>query len=172
MNHDHSILRKVSLAGFWLVSVLVAQKSLAVDEGKLIPFNDNGAWCWFQDPRVLHDATNDTLLIASVAASDGVDGATRSGDVDLVCYRLASGEKNRVVLHHALLPQDDHNTAALIIRPDGKYLAMYSRHNQDNFTYWRVSARPHDASEWGEEKTFDWTNYFNAVDPKNHATYC
>src|SRR5882672_10851187 len=103
-------MRSISL----LLVGLLARGVLAADEGKLINFNDNGAWCWFQDPRVLRDQTNDTLLIASVAAADGVDGATRGGDVDLVWYRLANGGKQRIVLHHALLPQDDHNTAALM----------------------------------------------------------
>src|SRR6266513_1793494 len=90
---------------------LLAREVLAADAAKLITFNDNGAWCWYQDPRVLHDPANDTLLIASVAAADGVGGAERGGDVDVVAYQLASGAKNRFVLHHSLQPQDDHNTA-------------------------------------------------------------
>src|SRR5437763_10297476 len=84
--------------------------------GKLIVFNDNGAWCWYQDPRVVRDPANDTLLIASVASSDGVGGRARGGDVDVVEYKLATGETSRFVLHHNLQPQDDHNTAAILIR--------------------------------------------------------
>jgi hypothetical protein len=156
-----------------VVAVAVAVRVATAEgaAGKVVVFNDNGAWCWYQDPRVVHDPANDTLLIASVACSDGAGGKSRGGDVDLVSYKLATGEGNRFVLHHNLQPQDDHNTAAILIRPDGKYLAMYSRHNQDGFTYWRVSASPHDASNWGEEQTFDWTPYFKEVDPKNHVTY-
>ncbi len=144
----------------------------AADEvaGKLITFNDNGAWCWYQDPRVLHDSKNNTLLIASVAASEGAGGSTRGGDVDVVSYELGSGKSSRFVLHAGLQTEDDHNTPALMIRPDGKYLAMWSRHNQDNFTYWRVSTRANDASEWGARQTFDWTPHFEDV--RNRATYC
>src|SRR5947207_14279015 len=91
-----------------LVLVLAGAVCWADDARKLITFNDNGAWCWFQDPRVIHDASNDTLLIASVAASEGPNGDARAGDIDLVTYELKSGAKNRVVLHHALLPQDHH----------------------------------------------------------------
>lgn len=45
-----------------------AKISLAKDEvaGNLIQFNENGAWCWYQDPRLVVDPTNDTLLISSV----------------------------------------------------------------------------------------------------------
>jgi hypothetical protein len=139
---------------------------------KLIPFNENGAWCWYQDPRIVHDPVNNTLLISSVAASEGPDGAARAGDIDLTTYNLTTGKTSRFVLHHALQPQDDHNAAAILIRRDDRYLAMYSRHNVDNFTYWRVSTNPHDASKWNDEQTFDWTSLFASVDPKNHATYC
>ncbi|HZL35776.1 MAG TPA: GDSL-type esterase/lipase family protein [Tepidisphaeraceae bacterium] len=134
----------------------------------LIVFNDNGAWCWFQDPRVIHDPANDTLLIASIASFEGKAGDQRAGDVDVVSFRLKDQTKSRVVLHHALLPQDDHNTPALFIRPDGRYLAMYSRHNQDSFSYWRISTRPHDVSQWGPERSFDWTPFLNKT---NHVTY-
>lgn len=137
-----------------------------------ITFNDNGAWCWYQDPRIIHDPANNTLLISSVAASEGPDGANRAGDIDLTTYDLTSGKTTRSILHHSLQPQDDHNAAAVMLRPDGKYLAMYSRHNMDNSTYWRISSKAHDASQWSDEQTFDWTSLFNAVDPKNHATYC
>jgi hypothetical protein len=154
------------------IGVLLTFFQLRLFASNLITFNDNGAWCWYQDPRIVHDPTNNTLLISSVAASEGPDGATRAGDIDLVTYDLKTGNKSGFILHHSLQPQDDHNAAAILIRPDGSYLAMYSRHNVDNFTYWRISAKPHDASAWNDEQIFDWTPLFAKVDPKNHATYC
>jgi len=71
----------------WMVVAVAAAVMVATAEGaagKVVVFNDNGAWCWYQDPRVVHDAANDTLLIASVACSDGAGGKSRGGDVDLV----------------------------------------------------------------------------------------
>jgi hypothetical protein len=59
----------------------------------------------------------------------------------------------------------------VLIRPDGRYLAVYSRHNRDSFTYWRVSSRPHDAGDWGPERTFDWSEHLAAVDAGDHVTY-
>ncbi len=35
-----------------------------------------------------------------------------------------------------------------------------------SFTYWRVSSRPHDASDWGPERTWDWTDYLATVNRK------
>src|SRR4051812_1565066 len=153
----------------FIAAVVTAATAVAEPQQNLLTFNDNGAWCWYQDPRVVHDPANNTLLIASVASAEGAGGAQRAGDIDVVTYHLDGGATSRFVLHHALLEQDDHNTAALLIRPDGKYVAMYSRHNQDASSYWRVSTRPHDATAWEAERTFDWTPYFK--DPKNHVTY-
>jgi hypothetical protein len=122
----------------------------------LILFNDNGAWCWYQDPRILVDTTNGTMLIGSIPAPQGPDGQLRAGNVELTCYDLANGSRKRVVLHDKL-ESDDHDTAALLIRPDGRYLAMYTKHRRDSLSRWRVSTNPHDASAWQEERTFDWS---------------
>jgi hypothetical protein len=125
--------------------------------GNLVTLNDNGAWCWFQGERAVIDADSGTLLLSSVACSEGVDGKDRTGDVDVAIYPLGLGTPGRFVLHHNLQRQDDHNSAGLLIRPDGKYVAMYTRHSQSAITYWRVSSASHDADEWGEVKTFDWS---------------
>jgi len=47
---------------------------------------------------------------------------------------------------HERFEGDDHDAPALMIRPDGRYLAAYSKHNGDRLTHWRVSAEPHDAT--------------------------
>lgn len=133
----------------------------SLDGGRAVPaqptiINDNGAWCWFQDERALVDPVSNTLLVGSVAAPEGPGGDSRGGNIELSVLDLASGQSSVHVLHHRLEP-DDHDAPALLIRPDGHYLAMYARHKTDNYSRWRVSARPHDASEWREEQCFDWT---------------
>jgi BNR repeat-containing family member len=148
-------------------------KTLAADRvaGNLIQFNENGAWCWYQDPRLVVDPANQTLLVSSVATEEGFDGKNRGGDVDVVAYHFDSGARERFVLHQAFEPQDDHNAAALLIRPDGKYLAVYARHNHDNVTYWRVSTKPHDVGDWGDEQSFDWSDAIKAAKAHSHVTY-
>jgi hypothetical protein len=147
--------------------------SLAADlvDGTLIQLNDNGAWCWFQDPRMVIDRTNNTVLISSIAGSQGTGGGNRGGDVDIVTFHPDTAQTTRSVLHRGLHPQDDHNAAALLIRPDGRYLAMYSRHNRDNLSHYRISTRPHDATDWGTERTFDWSHAIAAAEVNSHVTY-
>lgn len=124
--------------------------------GDVIQINDNAAWCWFQDERSLFDPTNQTLLVGSVAASEGPGGAERAGNVEIAIVDVRTGETKIVVLHERL-EADDHNVPALYQRPDGRYLAMYAKHKTDNFSRWRVSENPHDATTWREEQVFDWT---------------
>lgn len=138
---------------------MAATTSPAADwvSGKLIVFNDDGAWCWYQDERAIIDPSNGLLLIGSVAAGEGPAGPARRGNIELTSYDLATGKAQVIVLHEKL-EADDHDTAALLIRPDGRYLAVYAKHNRDKLTRWRISTEPHNPSSWRPEQTFDWTS--------------
>jgi len=108
----------------------------------------NGAWSWFEDNRVIVDASNPAgpmLLVSSVSAASS--GSER-GDVDLLWRNLATRQQGNFELHNRL-QQDDHDSAALYVRTDGRYLAMYSKHGNDNFTRFRVSTNPNDPTSWG-----------------------
>src|SRR5262245_66069207 len=50
---------------------------------------------------------------------------------------------------------DDHNSPAVLLRPDGKYLAMWSGHRVDCITRTSVF----DGTNWGTEKKTDWSSY-------------
>ena len=92
--------------------------------------------------------------MGSVAAQEGPGGDKRSGDIELVAYDLRSGKGERVVLDRIVV--DDHDAPALLIRSDGRYLAVYSNHNKDHLSRYRISTAPHDASKFGARRTFDW----------------
>ncbi len=118
-------------------------------------FNDDGGWCWFQDERAVVDGNR--LLIASVAS--GARDPSRKGDIEVVSYDLESGKLTRFELHDKLLltsrgklAQDDHNAPALLVRPDGRYLAVYTNHGRDNRILYRISTGPHDATAWDPEQ--------------------
>jgi hypothetical protein len=115
----------------------------------LAPFviNDNGAWSWFEDERAVIDAVSCTLLVSSVANGSGTGGMSRHGDVEVVAYDLATGSSSRTTLFDNF-EGDDHDSAALFVRPDGRYLAMVARHNTDTMSRWRISRRPGDSSMW------------------------
>jgi hypothetical protein len=141
-----------------LVATGVTTRCRAVNDvaGDLILFNDNGAWSWFEDERAIVDAAAGKLLVSSVANGSGTGGAARHGDVEVAALDIASGMVSRFTLSDAL-QADDHNSAALWRRPDGRYLALYSRHGSDNFTRYRLSTSAGDISSWSPEQSFNNT---------------
>lgn len=122
--------------------------------GTPIVLNDNGAWSWFEDERILIDPVANKLVVGSVADAAGAQGAQRNGDIDLISYDLGSGKRDHVVLH-AGLQADDHNAPALLIRPDGRYLAVWNTHGSTQLHYHRVSTNPGDITSWSDIATFD-----------------
>lgn len=108
-----------------------------------IVFNPDTSWCWFQDERAIID--HGQLLLAGVSSQ---------GDVTVTAHHLATG-KTAVHVLHPRLRADDHNAPALLVLPDGRYLAAYSKHGSDRFTRWRISERPGDPSRWQPEQQFE-----------------
>jgi len=113
-----------------------------------IQFNDNGGWNWHMDERAVVDTQANKLIIGSVAS-----GGSRNGDVESVIYDLSTGTKTLNTLGTGLASNvDDHNSASFVIRPDGKYVALWSSHRTDCYTRFSVF----DGSTWSAEKRFDW----------------
>lgn len=137
-------------AWFLLCSVRIASAQHPNDyvAGKLLTLNDNGAWSWFMDERaIVHDGK---LIVGSMRAV----GNARSGrddpnwgNVELAVLDIESGETDRVVLHPHF-EQDDHDNPALLSLPNGRLLAVFTRHAVERKVFCRLSA-PHNPLEWG-----------------------
>lgn len=114
--------------------------------GDMLEFNDNGGWCWYQDERVIVDQEAGKLIIGSVASGGG-----RSANVEVVHWDIASGQGQR--FHIGTMGYtDDHDTPALIKRPDGGYVAMWAGHNDDCNSYYSTF----NGSSWSNEGSFAW----------------
>jgi hypothetical protein len=121
--------------------------------GSLIQLNDNGAWSWFMDERaIVHDGK---LVVGSVRAiGDFRNNADPDwGNVEITVYDVASGATQRTVLHRHF-EQDDHDGPALLPLPDGRYLAMYTKHGGERRIYYRFS-EPHNPLAWGAVSEFE-----------------
>lgn len=116
----------------------------------------NGAWSWFEDERAIiddSDPSNTKLLVSSVSSAPSGD---ERGDVDLLWLNVDTGAKGQFELNDRLEVPDDHNSAALWRRPsDGRYLAMYSTHNNDDLSRYRISTNPGDPTSWQPEVVID-----------------
>ena len=118
--------------------------------GSMIQFNDNGGWCWYQDERAVVDTAANKLVIASEAS-----GGSRNGQTEAVIYDLTAKTSKRFTLVSSLSTSnvDDHNSPALLIRPDGQYFAMWSSHRIDCLSRTSIF----NGTSWSAEKTIDWT---------------
>ena len=123
--------------------------------GQLIELNDNGAWSWFMDERVI--VHQNKLLVGSIRSTDHDYEAGKSlpnwGHCEVAVHDLAAGETHVVVLHPNF-EQDDHDGAALHVRPDGRVLAVYTRHSLERRVFWRIS-KSDDLLEWEAERELE-----------------
>ncbi|MDH7605153.1 MAG: T9SS type A sorting domain-containing protein [Melioribacter sp.] len=155
MKTSYYNLQKIFFAStLFLIMVhicLFAQTKKDIVYGNLILFNDNGLWCWFQDERCIVDTINSKLILGSVANLNGFDGSSRSGLIEAVIFDIKTRLLNRYEL--GKLSNDDHNAPAFLIRPDGKYIAMFS----DHYDKYKNRYRIFDGISWSPQLAYDWT---------------
>lgn len=118
--------------------------------GPLLVLKKNGGWCWFQDPRVL--VVDGAVLVGTVAGKD--EHGSDSGDIEIGRYVLDGGARTSFKLHPRL-ETDDHDSPALSVLPDGRFLAVYTKHSRDPLVRWRISKAPGSIDEWEDERTVD-----------------
>jgi autotransporter-associated beta strand protein len=124
------------LAFFCSISSVIGQTNFAV-------LTSDGAWTWFNDPRALFN--NGTLYFGYNRAADG--------KVVLSTLNLQSGLVTNLWAS-SLTQEDDHDVPGLLTRNDGTMLAIYSRHQSDQFFTYRLSSSttPVTPSDWGAEQ--------------------
>ncbi len=130
-------------------SFLLAASAPATRTGGPRVINDDAGWCWFQDERAVFQGN--TLLAGSVAS--GRYDWKRRGNVEVTAMDLETGRTELFVLHKRL-EADDHDAPALLVLPDGRVMAAYSRHNADRKIRYRVTLRPGDVGAWTTERFF------------------
>ena len=138
--------------------------SPGLSQSDTVVLNEDGAWCWFQDERAV--VYRGKLIVGSVAA--GVNDSSRLGAIEATVYDPVTGARVITELHAGLLGDggeyDDHNSPAFLVRPDGRVLAVYSRHGPDPHFYYRITERPDDLWAWNEVQTF-------VASPSTRLTY-
>lgn len=144
-----------------LVAAAVAIGVSAFEVGATEPLRLGGdaaptaAWCWFQSPRAIiddSDRNNPLLLVGAVVCTP--TASETHGDVGVLWLNVGSGKTGFAPLHRRL-ESDDHDSPSLWRRPDGRYVASYSKHCGDRLVRWRVSTHPGDPSEWEPERQID-----------------
>ena len=113
---------------------------------------DEGAWCWFADPRAMHYTSADGNINAAYIGYIDVHGAIKATQMDFV------NNKREDVLVRSVFQPDDHNNPTFLTLPDKRIMIFYTRHTDEAKFYYRISKKPGDITNLGEERTLDVTN--------------
>ena len=142
---------------------------------------EEGAWCWFADPRALH--YDNTAASSSPSESSVPINATYIGYIDVhgnvkaTQYDWLTGRKTDVLIRSYFQP-DDHNNPTFVVLPDERVMIFYTRHTDEPKIWYRISRRPGDITALGEEKflaTANNTTYpspFILSDDPEHIYLC
>ena len=106
-------------------------------------FADDGAWCWFQDPRAVHINHQFSRTTAT--------WVTRSGVLQVGSYDHRTQETSLFALRSGW-GADDHGSGSLLVLPDRRLMAFYAQHNGTGL-YCRTTTQPEDIRAWGPEVT-------------------
>ena len=133
---------------------------------------EEGAWCWFADPRALHYENAGGTINATYIGYIDVHGNVKATQYDWLTKRKTD------VLIRSYFQPDDHNNPTFVVLPDERVMIFYTRHTDEPCIWYRISKRPGDITALGEEKrlaTANNTTYpspFILSDDPNHIYLC
>lgn len=102
-----------------LFIILLLSNYSLVAQFKIGNIGNDGAWCWFSDPRAI--MVDDDNLITGWVKSNG--------NIEAAILNLTSLETETSELYYHL-EVDDHDNPAFTLTSDGQVLAMYTRHGK------------------------------------------
>jgi hypothetical protein len=142
-------MKKTEILGslLFLVSLCLAGKlhSQVKNDPGFQVVSEDGAWCWFADPRaVYHKGAKERIYYGYI---------NTEGDVLISARDVKTKEVETFVLHEKL-QVDDHNVPSILFLPDGKIVVFYTEHGGRFFT--RKSRYAENISEWDEERVLSF----------------
>lgn len=106
---------------------------------------EEGAWCWFADPRALHYQNEQGSINSTYIGYIDVHGSIKATQIDHL-------KKSRTeVLVRSRFQPDDHNNPTFLVLPDERIMIFYSRHTDESCFYYRISREPGDITTLGKE---------------------
>ena len=145
LKHYLSLLTKVIFFTFIFIALTFTacsgqSKNKSVPKGEFyLSFTDNGAWCWFSDPRAIYFNGKHSRTYAGWVDS--------SGNIIVGFYDHDLKRIETKVLH-TNLEKDDHDNPSLFIDRKGKLMVFYSKHATSEPIYMAKAKNAEDISEW------------------------
>lgn len=111
-------MREILSLPLALIVLIILFQSTTVNAQQSGYLTEDGAWCWFSDPRAI--MVNDTIITGWVKAN----GTIESGRLSVPTREMITSEL------YFMLESDDHDNPAFVHTADDKVLAMYTRHGK------------------------------------------
>ncbi len=108
-------------------------------EPAIVTVTNDGAWCWFSDPRAVYFEGRRRRTY-----SGWVDSR---GNITIGFYDHDNGTISRRTIHEQL-EVDDHDHPALLFAPDGRLLVFYSKHSTSTPIYLAEAREAESLSAW------------------------
>lgn len=162
-------MKKLLLSVFMLLSAAIPVVAQEADSYEGTVVSDEGAWCWFADSRALYYKG-----VAYVGYID-VHGNVKAAQMKVGQDGVESKEE---VLVRSYFQPDDHNNPTFLVLPDERIMIFYTRHTDEAKIWYRISRKPLDITQLGEEKylaTANNTTYpspFIMSDDPEHIYLC
>lgn len=130
---------------FLSVSVFAQRSDQACYAEDFAKITQDGAWCWFSDPRAIYV---DEKMIGGFVDKEGSIWAFSydPGTQQTVQYKL-----------YDKFDYDDHANPSVLLLPDKRVVIFFSAHGgtKNSPVYYAVSCRPADVSAWEELRSID-----------------
>ncbi len=133
---------------FLLSFPLSAQKANPQPGETYATFTEDGAWCWFSDPRAIHYQGRHNRTYAG--------WMDQHGSVILGYYDHDNKKVSTTVLHENL-EVDDHDNPSLFFDKDGKLMVFYSQHSRNTPIYLMRAKKAESIDAW-EPRQELWVN--------------
>ena len=106
---------------------------------------NEGAWCWFADPRSLHyENTSGTINSTYIGYID-VHGAIKATQMNFI-----TGKRSEVLIRSYFQP-DDHDNPSFLVLSDERIIVWHGRHTDEPRWYYRISKKAGDITTLGAE---------------------
>lgn len=127
---------KLKLFIYLLLATNLTQ-TIAQSGEKFPMLTDDGAWCWFSDPRAVYYEGNKSCIYSG--------WVNRGGDIVVSSYDLETQKQENKIIAPKF-QRDDHNNPSILFLPDGRLLVTFNKHNGG--IYYCKSTKPEDISEF------------------------
>jgi len=114
--------------------------------------SDDGAWCWFQDPRA--------VTVEGKHRRTYAQWMTSEGKLQVGYFDHDTGEIQVVTLKENW-DIDDHNVGSFLVLPDKRLMVFYALHDKTGL-FCRTASYPENINQWENEVI---------IDDSHHITY-